>query len=84
MSQHEKLLRRLQAKPTPGDIRWTELVTLMVKLGYKVLNGSGSRKKFFNAERDLLVSLHSPHPGPEVAKGCIEDVRRHLSDNNLI
>ena len=60
MSQREKLLERLKSKPK--DFGWEELERLLAGLGYEQEKGSGSRRKFYNAETEALVSLHEPHP----------------------
>lgn len=84
MSKHEKAIAKLQASPPPADFKWDDLVTVLRHLGYKQLNNSGSRRKFFNAERDLLIVCHEPHPRPNVDKGCIVDVVEHLRGGGLI
>lgn len=84
MSRREKQLRRLCEKPPPSDFTWKELTALLGQLGYRVHAGKGSRRKFVNEERRLLISCHEPHPQPEVDRACIRDVVQHLKDNGLI
>lgn len=84
MSKHEKAIAKLQATPPPSDFKWDELVTVLRHLGYRQLNNTGSRRKFFNEEKDLLVVCHQPHPRPNVDKGCIVSVVEHLKGNGLI
>jgi hypothetical protein len=84
MSKHQKSIERLCAKPTPADIKWSELKGVLEHLGYKMLKGSGSRRKFFHAGMDLLIICHEPHPSPDVDKGCVDDVYDHLKENGLI
>ena len=84
MSKHEKSLRRLQANPPPSDYKWSDLVSVLKGLGYRLVTGSGSRRKFYNRERDLLIICHEPHPSPDVDKGCIVDVVHHLKTNGVI
>lgn len=48
MSQREKALARLKAKPK--DFTWDELEAVMEWFGYKQLMGSGSRRKFYREE----------------------------------
>lgn len=84
MSKLDKLLTRLRTKPPPADFTWDELCSVLQKLGYTKLNNSGSRRKFFHKERNLLISCHEPHPRPEVDKGCIVDVVDHLTVNGFI
>lgn len=83
MSKHEKAFAKLLASPTPSNIKWDELVGVLQHLGYSQLNNSGSRRKFYNRDRDLLIICHQPHPRPDVDKGCIADVVDHLKANGF-
>lgn len=58
MSRHQKQLRRLCERPPPSDFTWRELTAVLGQLGYRLLKGKGSRRKFFNEERDLLIICH--------------------------
>lgn len=84
MSKHEKALAKLQANPVPADFKWDDLVSLLRHLGYKKLNNSGARRKFYNQDKNLLVSCHEPHPRSVVDKGCIVDILEHLKTHGLI
>ena len=84
MGKHQKVLQRMSASPTPSDIRWDELAGVLVHLGYKVLNNSGSRRKFYNPTTGVVISCHKPHPGSIVAKYCVEEVIEHLKQQGLI
>lgn len=59
MSQLEKLLKQFANSPQP---KWDELERLLKKLGYTKVEGSGSRVKFVNVEKDSAIDLHKPHP----------------------
>lgn len=74
MSKHKKALDRLCAKPPPADLKWQEFKTALGHLGFEMLAGSGSRRKFFHRSKDVLIICHEPHPSPNVDKGCIADV----------
>jgi hypothetical protein len=45
MGKKQKLWKRLRSNPK--DFRWSELTTLLNQLGYKQIEGSGSRVKFY-------------------------------------
>ncbi|WP_409993974.1 type II toxin-antitoxin system HicA family toxin [Roseateles albus] len=79
MSKHQKALHRLCANPPASDIKWQELKGVLEHLGYDMLKGSGSRRKFFHAGKKALIICHQPHPSPTVDKGCISDVIEHLT-----
>ena len=84
MTRQQKALAKLAAKPPPTNVRWAELRAVLEYLGYTLLTGSGSRRKFYNKDLDDLIICHEPHPSPEVDKGCIRDVVEHLRLNGLI
>jgi len=82
MSKHEKLIEKLlnpQAVMT-----WQELVTLLCGLGYRQVQGSGSRIKFDNGNPLLAISLHRPHPGNEVKAYVKHLVTEHLKKGGII
>ena len=84
MSNHIKALARLCAKPTPTDITWKELKSVLVSFGYTEFVGNGSRRKFINKNKNLVISLHEPHPNPEIKKCYIEYVVEHLKSNHFL
>lgn len=84
MSKHDKTLEKMARSPTPGDIKWNDVKGALESLGYKLLNGSGSRRKFFNTKTKALISCHEPHPSPDVGKCTLDDIVQHLRDQSLI
>ncbi len=59
MSQLEKLLKQFINSPNP---KWDEVERLLKKLAYIKQEGTGSRVKFVNQEKDSAIDLHKPHP----------------------
>lgn len=84
MSKNDKALARLRAAPPPSDFKWAELKGVLERLGYKLLKGAGSRRKFYHKEKNALIICHEPHPSPDVDKGCITDVVEHLKTHGFI
>lgn len=84
MAKHDKTLAKLQRSPPASDLKWNDLKSLLGSLGYVMLKGSGSRRKFYNEERNLLISCHEPHPQPDVDRGCAADIIEHLRKNGVI
>lgn len=80
MSKKEKLINRIMTVPPRSDITYDELQTLLVSLGYKKIEGSGSRVKFFNMEARDLIILHKPHPGNIINKATVKDVQKKLEN----
>jgi predicted RNA binding protein YcfA (HicA-like mRNA interferase family) len=83
MSKQSKLLQKLYSSPPPADFKWSDLVTLLEGLGYRKLNNTGSRRKFYNSKLDDLIICHEPHPSPNVDKGCIKDVASQLREKGI-
>ncbi|NBW01795.1 MAG: type II toxin-antitoxin system HicA family toxin [Betaproteobacteria bacterium] len=84
MTKQAKALARLMGSPTPSTIKWDELKSVLEHLGYVMISGAGSRRKFFHAKKNDLIICHAPHPSPEVDKGCIADVVEHLKNNGFM
>lgn len=56
----------------------------MEYLGYKMLPNKGSRRKFVHAVTKHVISLHEPHPQPEVKQYAIKDVANALCDAGVM
>lgn len=72
MSSRQKMLNRLLLRPK--DYTYSELRTLLGKLGYMEDNKgktSGSRVSFYNKQKKV-VSVHKPHPGNELKRYVID------------
>lgn len=84
MSKHEKTLAKMCRKPVPCDIKWKDLTAALEYLGYELINGGGSRRKFYHRGIDRMISCHEPHPQPDVDRGCVSDIVEHLRANGLL
>lgn len=82
MSKHKKLIQKLL--DNKQTFKWTELVTLLTGLGFRQIEGNGSRVKFDNGDPDALINLHKPHPGNEMKAYAIRQVREKLQKLGLI
>ena len=79
MTKRDKLTKKLLAG---GAFKWKELATLLTQLGYKKLEGAGSRVKFIKG--DTIIDLHKPHPSPEMKRYAIKDVIEKLKQEGDI
>jgi hypothetical protein len=84
MARQQKTLERIQAKPTPSDLRWEELRALLEWLGYRMLKGDGARRKFVHQETKAVLALHEPHKPATVGKKCLDSVVQFLKDKGHI
>ena len=86
MSTKEKLIARF--KTLPKDFSYDELVRLLSGLGYKVSNKdktSGSRVRFMNKEKQLIIDIHKPHTlGAPIKEMALKDIYNKLISNGLI
>ena len=82
MSKTENLLAKLVNGQSA--FTWSELVTLLARLGYSQLEGSGSRIKFDNGDPNALINLHKPHPGNEIKTYARRQIIEQLKTGGLI
>lgn len=82
MSKQEKLLAKLLN--SQATLSWPGLVTLLVGLGYRQIEGNGSRVKFDNGNPQAMINLHRPHPGNELKAYIKRQVIEHLKAGGLI
>jgi hypothetical protein len=79
--RQRRTLARIFERPTRSDVRWDELASLMRALGAEEHAGAGSRVRFVLA--GSVLSLHRPHPRPELRKYAVEDVRDFLATQGV-
>lgn len=84
MSRHEKLLQKIIAQPTPKDVKWDEIKVVLGHFGYRLLSGTGSRRKFMHPDTNDVIALHEPHPSPEVKAYVLRQVVEKLREQGLI
>lgn len=82
MSKHEKLLEKL--KQCSNTFEWSDLVTILTRLGYTLTEMEGSRVRFFNAEKDHMIRMHKPHPENYIKGGALKDVKSQLKDRGFL
>lgn len=82
MARREKLIARFLA--APKDFTWDELVTLLGFYGYAPVQRGSSHVSFVSETTGLKVSVAKPHPGNEVKRYILRQVKEHLEENGLI
>ena len=82
MVNKEKFREKLVRKPTPKDIKWSDLRSFLLGLGFAEEQGSGSRVRFYlepvAGQRGLMILLHRPHPEKVCGPLMIRDVVQTL------
>lgn len=80
-ARQKKTLEAIFTHPTPSNIRWNDVVSLIGALGNVDEKRSGSRVGFTVGERTMVT--HKPHPGSEVGRASIRDIRDFLKDAGI-
>ena len=75
-SSHRRTLERIFARPTPSDIRWSEIEALLLAVDVEVEERSGSRVALVSSGK--VVVVHRPHPQPETTRATVRDIGRFL------
>jgi len=72
--KHQRTLKRIYARPTSGNIPWSDIDSLFKALGADVSERAGSRVAvvLFGEVR----VFHRPHPSPHTDKGAVASIRR--------
>ena len=75
-SKHQKTLKAIFAEPA-RPVDWAAIEALLVAIGCRTIEGSGSRVKF---EKDgVIAAFHRPHPAKEAKKYQVRDARDYLT-----
>jgi predicted RNA binding protein YcfA (HicA-like mRNA interferase family) len=79
---NQKKINRFKSKPK--DFQWREMVALCKSLGFKEIQGRGSRVKFFHESLNFVICIHKPHPSKIVKEYVIQQVLNILEEKGLI
>ena len=80
-SKHRKTLSAIFDEPTRGNISFSEIESLVRALGGEVREGDGSRVAFQLG--NAVKHAHRPHPGKEVRKYQVEEIRAWLDGQGV-
>lgn len=75
-SRHRKTLEAVFADPVSGTVEWRAIEALLVAVGCKVIEGSGSRVRFEHS--GVVAFFHRPHPEKDAKRYQVRDVRALL------
>ena len=76
-AKHRKTLAAIFSNPVNGNMEWAKIEALLVALGCRVIEASGSGVTF---EKDgVRAYFHRPHPEKEALVYRIKDAREFLT-----
>lgn len=76
-SKQRRTLIAVFADPASPTIAWTDIESLLIAAGARVIEGSGSAVRF---ERDgVIARFHRPHPDKEAKRYQVKDARAFLA-----
>jgi HicA toxin of bacterial toxin-antitoxin, len=76
-SRHRKTLATVFAEPTKSNIPWTDIEALLLAIGCKSIEGSGSRVRFVFENKS--IAAHRPHPRKEAKEYVVRALRDYLN-----
>ena len=74
--RHRRTLERMQATPTPSDIRWEEIESLLGALEVNLVERAGSRVQLVKGAESIVV--HRPHPRPAARRDTVRDIAKFI------
>jgi hypothetical protein len=76
-NKHAGTLKAIFTDPVAAAIEWAAIERLLLAVGCRMIEGSGSRVRF---ERDGLVeTFHRPHPVREAKRYQVRAARAYLT-----
>ncbi|MCB1906123.1 MAG: type II toxin-antitoxin system HicA family toxin [Rhodocyclaceae bacterium] len=76
-SKHRNLLRQIYQDPTPGNIQWREIESLLRHLGADLQPGHGARFHVWLNRHESV--LHHPHHGNTLGRQDVRHLREFLA-----
>ncbi|MCY4652492.1 MAG: type II toxin-antitoxin system HicA family toxin [Dehalococcoidia bacterium] len=77
-TRHRRTLQRIFATPTPSDIRWAEIESMLRAAGVEVSERAGSRVGL--SKEGERITVHRPHPHPEAGRATVRAIARFLDN----
>ena len=73
---HRKTLVAIFADPVSRSIEWRRVEALLIAIGCRLIEGSGSRVRF--EKNGVVATFHRPHPAKEAKPYQVRDAREFL------
>lgn len=75
-SKQARTLDAIFKEPTPANIEWAAVESLLTAVGCRMIEGNGSRVRF--EKNGVIASFHRPHPAKEAKRYQVRDARDYL------
>lgn len=75
-SRHRKTLAAVFAEPVSGTLDWTDIESLLLAVGARLIEGRGSRVRFEMGGE--VATFHRPHPAKESKRYQVREARDFL------
>ena len=75
-ARHAKALAAVFKQPTLANVEWAAVEALLVAVGCKLVEGSGSRVRF--VKDNMIETFHRPHPAKEAKRYQVRAARGYL------
>ena len=66
----------MRTSPTPADIRWVEVESLLRAMGVEIVERAGSRVQLVMGLDSIVV--HRPHPRPEMRRDTVRNILKFM------
>ncbi len=76
-SKQRKTLASVFSSPTPKNIAWADIESLLLAIGCELIEGSGSRIAFIRDGQK--ADFHRPHPGKEAKPYQVRNAKDFLT-----
>ena len=81
-SKQRRTLVRIHQRPTPADIRWQDLTSVLEYYGVDVTERKGSRVGLKKDGERIVV--HRPHPGSVTGRATVRDIAAFLNATGVV
>ena len=75
-TKHRRTLSRIFARPTPVDVRWADIETMLRAADVQIKERSGSRVLLKKGAEGIVI--HRPHPSPNTTPATVRDIAKFL------
>ena len=75
-TRHARTLAAIFRQPTPANVDWAAIESVLLAVGCRLVEGSGSRVRF--VKDGMIETFHRPHPAKEAKRYQVRAARDYL------